>query len=341
MLLILTACLGVTLNAACMKILSEHTNIFQIVALRSFVCSSSLFTMCRLNGISLFQPKEKVHLFFMRGIFGATAFVCLSLGLYELPLSESSFMTNSYPGKHSTTRISRDVILPLAVTAVLSWMFGMEHLGALSWTGVFGCIVGNALVAHPPFLFGGHEAMDADRIIGIVAACCGNIFMSITFITLKSLSAIQGCFECVSRIVGSSVNSMVLTTFMHFFSLLFSLPFLFTGFPLAVNTHISVADLMCYLGTCLTGTGAQLAMSRALQIGPPTKVTSIFMTNMLLTGLVGVVFLNEKLSLLSGIGALVIILSVLLVTAQGPKRSDEYRALSSGDDLEEGALTEQ
>jgi len=311
-LLILTAALGVATNVTCIKILSKNISVFQITAIRATFCTLFLLFMCWKKGVSLIYPREKVPLFLMRGILGAVAFLCLALGTFELPLSDSAFISNSYP----------------VVTALMSWLFGMEDLGALSWIGVCGCFVGNALVAHPPFLFGGHEEWGPERFIGVVAAAAGNIFMGSTFILIRYL--------------GKGVNSMVLTTYMHTFSLLLSLPFIFTGTPMPINYRHSPLELLCYAGTCLMGIGLQLASTKALQIGPPTKVTSLFMLNMLLSGAVGVVLLNEKMSTISGIGAAVIVVSVILVTAQKPKKPEPepYQIISTVDEIDECELSD-
>lgn len=97
-LLILTAALGVATNVTCIKTLSQHVSVFQITAVRSLFCSISLIGTCWMNGISLFEPRKKFPLFLMRGIFGAVAFLCLALSTFELPLSDSAFLSNSYPG---------------------------------------------------------------------------------------------------------------------------------------------------------------------------------------------------------------------------------------------------
>jgi len=300
-LLIMTAVFGQTLVAACTKTISDHVNVFQAVALRATVCSLLMFTTCRVNGISLTEPRKKLPLFFLRGVVGATAFVFLTLGWCELPLSESAFMTNSYP----------------AVTAVLSWLIGMEDLGILSGMGAVGCLIGNALVARPPFLFGGDDDWDTGRIVGIIAAGTGNLFMGLTCVLL--------------RYIGGDVNTIALTTYMNAFALLYSLPFMIAGYPMTFSTRLGVKELLCYGLICLSGMFGHPAMSRALQIGPPTKVTSIFMLNMLVSGFVGVVALHESVSWFSAIGATVIIISVILITAQGPRRPNQYEALPSDD----------
>ena len=62
-----------------------------------------------------------------------------------------------------------------AVTAVFSWILGFEQLSVRSWLGILGCIMGNALVAKPPFVFGGNVEWSTERLIGIAAAIASSI----------------------------------------------------------------------------------------------------------------------------------------------------------------------
>ena len=61
----------------------------------------------------------------------------------------------------------------------------MERLGILAWCGAIGCLTGNALIAHPPFLFGEQEEWEQHRIVGIVFALSGTVLISSTFIVLR------------------------------------------------------------------------------------------------------------------------------------------------------------
>ena len=99
------------------------------------------------------------------------------------------------------------------------------------------------------------------------------------------------------------------------------------GYPMTVSMNLGLRELWCYVCICLVGMTSHPAMSRALQIGPPTKATSIFMTNMVLSGVIGVVALHEAVTWFSLVGATVIITSVVLVIVQGPKHPNKYEAL--------------
>ena len=104
-----------------------------------------------------------------------------------LPLGESAFIFNSYPSKMPGLLSTKSNGACLLVfTALLSSLFGMECLSIFAWCGVLGCLTGNLLIAHPPFLFGGHEEWGKERIMGILFALSGTVTISFMFIVLKS-----------------------------------------------------------------------------------------------------------------------------------------------------------
>ena len=113
---------------------------------------------------------------------------------------------------------------------------------------------------------------------------------------------------------------MALTFYMHLCSLLFSIPFMIAGFPKAVNTRHSVTELLCYAGVCVSGLCVQLTVTRAFQLGPPTKTTALYLSNMILAAFVGIFLLGEEASLLSILGSVVIGISVLTVVLQRSKK---------------------
>ena len=129
---------------------------------------------------------------------------------------------------------------------------------------------------------------------------------------------------------------MVLTIMTNTFIVLFSLPFLFLGYPKTVVLSVDWVYIIPFLMTIVSGTAVMCAMSRAFQIGPPSKVTALFMTNTLMAAAIGVLALSEKMSLISIVGAATILLSVLLVLAKNSEKSEknQYRAVAAEEDEE-------
>ena len=54
--------------------------------------------------------------------------------------------------------------------AVLLWLFKIEKVDVVSWIGILGAVVAQALIAQPPFLFGDDDSWDQDRYVGV--SCC-------------------------------------------------------------------------------------------------------------------------------------------------------------------------
>ena len=116
------------------------------------------------------------------------------------------------------------------------------------------------------------------------------------------------------------MNSKTLTFYMQTMSAITCLPFLVAGYPESPNPRHSPLELAWYCEIILGGAPLMIATTRAFQIGPPTKVTSLFMTTMLLSGVIGITFLSEKISCSSGVGSVIILISVLIVTMQQKKK---------------------
>ena len=122
------------------------------------------------------------------------------------------------------------------------------------------------------------------------------------------------------RLIGKRVESVALTFYMHLCVLIFSIPFMIAGFPKAVNTRHSVTELLCYAGVFMSGLCIQFAITRAFQLGPPTKTTAIYLSNMIFSAVVGICVIGDDASLLSILGSVVIGMSVLTVVMQRQKK---------------------
>ena len=133
--------------------------------------------------------------------------------------------------------------------------------------------------------------------------------------------------------------NLVLILYLRACTLLVCIPFLIAGFPEAFNTRHSVKELLCYAGCCFSGVFIQFLLNRALQFGPPTKVTALFLSNMLFSASVGVFLLGEDASLFSILGSVVIGISVLTVVLQRSKKDQDQT--SPDNEQEQVLLTDQ
>ena len=110
---------------------------------------------------------------------------------------------------------------------------------------------------------------------------------------------------------------------MNVFATLISVSCMSAGYPMAVGLSVSWQYIFPFLMTIVSGTAVMSIMSRAFQIGPPSKVTAICMMSTLLAAAIGVLALSEKMSWMSMIGAATILLSVLLVQTPSSAKSEK------------------
>ena len=97
----MTAALCISLNATCIKILTDTVSVFQVVFTQSLSAGIVFFAICRWKGYPIVESKQKLVLCVTRGILGASGNLCWAFTTFTLPLSEAGFMTNSYPGAFS------------------------------------------------------------------------------------------------------------------------------------------------------------------------------------------------------------------------------------------------
>ena len=151
--LILSASVGYALMLVCIKILSERASVFQITAVRGIVGCIALFGVCCWYGVCLFKPRDKMPLIIARAVTGSVAFVFMAIATIQLPLSESAFMANSYPGETSISVIRLgstdngivsvngcflvDVRNGAAGSALMEWSLWLRHWQCHHGTATF------------------------------------------------------------------------------------------------------------------------------------------------------------------------------------------------------------
>eukprot|EP00210_Caulerpa_lentillifera_P008492 g8101.t1 len=270
------------------KVLSEKYSVFQIALIRSVIIVGVLMPISYARHLPLFGPPSKYKLLIIRGILGGCGLIAICLATFHLPISESAFLTTIYP----------------ALTAFISWVFSLEKLNWISWTGIVGTILGNALIAHPPFIFGGHKDWGPRRVLGIVAALTANIFVSSAFFVVNKL--------------GTSVPTITSSFYQALCTLIISFCLLVV-YPDNLRLHGNGVEIALLFSVGFASLMNQVSVTRALQIGPPTRVVMIGMIRMLLSSAFGVLILSESMTWVSATGSIIILISVMSVVSQKHK----------------------
>lgn len=285
MLLVSAAAVTFSITQGAIKVLSKTTCIFQIFCVRSvFFCTAMYLMLCLRKEKLLGEPSTYTKLT-LRAISASLGSITIHFSTHLLPLVDAVFLVNSY----------------LMTTALLSFALGLESLSWKSWVGVIGCILGNALILRPPFIFGGDEDVEWDvkRIVGVFVALLSTLLTSTTG-TLTSM-------------LGTSISSYGVVFSSALVVFVMSFPFVIFSFPKEADWTPNLGEVGLYLLVVFAGIIYHLAYCRGFQIGQPTKSSIIFLTNMLYSALFGVLVLSDHASWYTLMGALLIIISAVLI----------------------------
>ena len=95
-------------------------------------------------------------------------------------------------------------------------------------------------------------------------------------------------------------------------SMMIALPFLAFGFPKEFYWHMSLEHIGLFVVASFTAL-SQLMLVRAFQIGPPVVASMTSLMRVIFTAIAGVILFSEKITLLRGLGGLLLFSSILLV----------------------------
>ncbi len=155
------ACLLLSLQGACVKLLAGRVPVPEIMLFRSSLAWSASLALGAATGVSpLFGKRQNAALLVLRGVFGTAAVAGNYVAVTNLPLGDA---------------ISLNMLKP-CVVAFSAWLLLGEHLGAAGAAGLLVSIAGVALVARPPFLFGGGGAeWSRARAVGTAASLAASV----------------------------------------------------------------------------------------------------------------------------------------------------------------------
>jgi len=72
------------------------------------------------------------------------------------------------------------------VAAVIQWFCRAEPFDRWIALGVAGTVIGQTMIARPPFIFGNdNKEWDTDRVVGIMCAIVSNIVRAISYLIVQ------------------------------------------------------------------------------------------------------------------------------------------------------------
>ncbi|KAF8062013.1 SEPTIN3 [Scenedesmus sp. PABB004] len=284
------ACLIFSLSGLQVKLTGDRVPVLQLCVVRSGVSfATSIAVGSAARVAPLFGRRQQMPLLLARGLLGSVAMAASYVALLALPLGDAVTIAQLRP----------------PATALVAWALLGEPLGA---RGLLGCAVslaGVVVLAHPPFLFGGHGQW---RV-------AGNQRLAGTLSGVASTLAGSGAALCVRRI-GKREAALTVALWFHTATVVLMAPLLAAGWPQPA-TAMAPRDCVLLAGIACSSFCAQLLMTRAVQLVAAARAAAVGFTGVLWSHALGALVFGEHATPGTLAGGALLFAGVLLVVGPG------------------------
>lgn len=258
--------------SALVKLAGRELPTAQIVLLRALGTLALSWAVVRRAGLRSVLGTHRRQLV-QRGILGASALMCFIYSLTHLPLAESTLIHYTNP------------IFAILVASI----FYREHAGPVELLALAGSVVGVLLVTRPGFLFGG--ASSGTPLESVAIALLGAALSGAAYATIRQMPA---------------EAPEVVVFYLPLMAVPLSLPFAIGSW-----TPPSARGWLLIVGICITTHLGQMGLTRGLQMEKTARATMAGYTQIIFAVALGTIFFHERLTILSVVGATIILASTL------------------------------
>ena len=256
------------------KVAGQRLPSQEIVLARAVVSLVLSYALLRRAAINPWGRSRK--LLVGRGVLGFLALSCVYYSVTHLPLAEATVIQYLNP----------------AFTAVLAAFLLGESLGLPLLAASALSLLGVALVARPPFLFG--AAMSNLDPVAVGVALCGALLSSGAYVLVRRLSATE--------------HPLVIVFYFPMVTVPATLPVLWSHAVWPAGW-----DWLVLLGVgCATQAG-QVWLTRGLSLEPASRATALSYTQILFATVWGASFFGEMPDLFTMLGAVLIVGGTVMV----------------------------
>lgn len=255
------------------KVAGERLPSQEIVFFRSLLVLVFAWWMIKRARISPWGNNKKWLV--VRGFTGFLALSCFYYGVTHLPLADATLIMYSNP----------------VFTAVLAAIFLGERLTKIDLLGVGLSLVGVVLIAQPSFIFGGASRLDP---FDVGVALAGAIFAAISYVIVRKLR--------------ESEHALVVVFYFPLIATPASIP---TALPDAIVPTWWELGVLLAIG--IVTHIAQVAMTKGLHLEEAGRATAVSYLQVVFAFVWGMFFFNEYPTLLSVIGAVLIVGSTVAI----------------------------
>lgn len=257
----------------------------QIVLARAVVALVLSYAAIRKLGISPWGDVEVRKLLIIRGVLGFVGLTCFFYAITHLPLGDSTVIQYTNP----------------IFTALIAGIFLKERLRRIELLGAMGSIVGVALIARPSFIFG----VQSLNPYAVGAALCGAVVSAFAYTTVRALSG--------------RAHAMVVVFYFPLIATPLAIP---TAWP--VLSWPSPLEWLLLLGVGVLTQIAQVFMTRGLHLEKAGRAMSVTYSQIVFAFVWGMLFFNEIPSVLSIVGAVIIMTCSTIIMRQRSKEPAKH-----------------
>jgi drug/metabolite transporter (DMT)-like permease len=219
------------------------------------------------------------RLLWARGFIGFSGLAAFYYALVHMPLAEATVIQYSNP---------------VFVAILATWLLG-ERLRRREIALVSLAILGVVLIAKPSFIFGGGSSLP---LMAVLIGLWGAIGSGTAYVLVRKLSTTE--------------HVMVIVFYFSLASVLGSLPFAIPGAVMPTPM-----EWLMLLGIGITTQAAQVFLTTGLKYERAGRATAAAYTQIVFAALWGVLFFHEVPDLLTVLGAGLIVLATVALSASG------------------------
>ncbi|CAI8191637.1 MAG: Riboflavin transporter [Arcobacter lacus] len=270
--MLISALIG-SLNGAVAKYLSAYMDPVQIVFYRNLL--GMLIILYSFKRFNVKVDKTKLHLLFLRGIFGATAMVLFFYTIAFIPLGEAVVLNKTSP----------------FFVTIIAYYLLKEKIDLKTFFALFIGFIGIVFVTKPLDI-----ELSIDHILGVL----GGFFAAAAYATIKKIKNIYDA-------------RLIMLSFMGIGSLIPLALYLFTPFvEFKIHSDIFVWLLIIFMA--IISTASQWFLTKAYSIGKASTIGIVSYSNIPFAIGFGVLLGDALPGFLTIIGILLITLGGILVS---------------------------
>ncbi|WP_222615395.1 DMT family transporter [Persicimonas caeni] len=265
------------------KVAGERLPSQEIVFFRSLLVLIFAWWMLKRAGVNPWGNNKKWLV--VRGFTGFMALSCFYYGVTHLPLADATLIMYSNP----------------VFTALLAAVFLGERLKKVDLLGVVLSLGGVVLIAQPSFIFGGASRLDP---FDVGVALAGAVFAAISYVIVRKLR--------------ESEHALVVVFYFPLIATPASIP---TALPDAIIPTWWELGVLLAIG--IVTHIAQVAMTKGLHLEEAGRATAVSYLQVVFAFVWGMFFFDEFPTVLSVIGALLIVGSTIAIALYQQKAAKD------------------